>query len=100
MQDVYDYINNHTQETVDLLVRLCRQPSISAQRLGLHEMAPLTSDVLRETGLDVRLEPTKTGIPVVYGDLNSSAASRTVLIYNHYDEFGKASCRERVCQYV
>lgn len=85
MQDVYAYIDTHAQKAVDLLVRLCRQPSISAQRVGLDEMATLMADVLRESGFEARLEPTKTGVALVYGELTSPGAARTLLLYNHYD---------------
>jgi acetylornithine deacetylase/succinyl-diaminopimelate desuccinylase-like protein len=85
MKDVYRYIEQHTNDTVDLLARLCRQPSISAQRVGLQEMALLVQDVLRETGFETRLEPTITGVPVVYGEIKSANAQRTLLLYNHYD---------------
>src|SRR6185312_9743179 len=85
MKDVFSHIDQHSQETVELLAKLCRQPSISAQRVGLQEMALLVQDVLRETGFDTHLEPTCTGIPVVYGELRSPGAERTLLIYNHYD---------------
>lgn len=85
MKDVYSYIEQHTNDTVDLLARLCRQPSISAQRVGLQEMALLVQDVLRETGFETRLEPTITGVPVVYGEIKSANAQRTLLLYNHYD---------------
>lgn len=85
MNDIFSYIDHHSQETVDLLARLCRQPSISAQRVGLQEMAHLVRDVLTETGFETRLEPTCTGVPIVYGELKSPGAERTLLFYNHYD---------------
>lgn len=85
LDKVYAYIDAHADEAVRLLVRLCRQPSISAQRVGLQDMAALMAEVLREEGLKTRLLPTETGVPVVYGELAASANARTLLIYNHYD---------------
>jgi acetylornithine deacetylase/succinyl-diaminopimelate desuccinylase-like protein len=85
MKDVFSHIDKHANATVALLAKLCRQPSVSAQRTGLQEMAVLVQDVLCETGFDTHLEPTCTGVPVVYGELNSPGAERTLLIYNHYD---------------
>ena len=78
-------IDADAQSTVDLLLRLCRQPSISAQRIGLPEMATLVQTVLEETGFEARQEPTNTGVPLVYGELRAPGATRTLLIYNHYD---------------
>ena len=85
LQDVFTAIDADAAGTVDLLVRLCRQPSISAQRVGLPEMATLVEQVLRETGFEARQLPTSTGVPLVYGELRSPGAERTLLIYNHYD---------------
>lgn len=85
MKDVYAYIDAHAQDAVEMLVRLCRQPSISAQRIGLDEMATLMATVLREEGFDAALHPTCTGVPVVIGEMAADASVRTLLVYNHYD---------------
>ena len=83
MQDAYDYIEAHATETVDQLARLCRQASVSAQALGIKEMARLLVEVLREKGLDSQLHPTG-GNPIVTARLQGSG-SRTLLFYDHYD---------------
>ncbi|MCC7347960.1 MAG: M20/M25/M40 family metallo-hydrolase [Variibacter sp.] len=85
MHAIFRYIDDHAQDAVDLLVRLCRQPSISAQRVGLDEMAALMAEVLRENGFRADLHPTCTGVPLVLGELPGAGAERTLLIYNHYD---------------
>jgi acetylornithine deacetylase/succinyl-diaminopimelate desuccinylase-like protein len=85
MQNVFDEIDRRADETVAQLARLCRQPGVSAHRTGLQEMAELMAGEMRELGIATRLEPTSTGVPVVYGELASPGASRTLLIYNHYD---------------
>jgi acetylornithine deacetylase/succinyl-diaminopimelate desuccinylase-like protein len=83
MQDVYDYIEAHATDTVEQLARLCRQPSVSAQALGIHDMARLLVEVLREKGFDSQLHPTG-GNPLVTARLQGSGP-RTLLFYNHYD---------------
>ena len=85
MQQVFDYIDAHTADAIDLLKRLCRQPSISAQRIGLDEMAALMAEVLREDGFSTDLHPTCTDVPIVLGTLSGPQDARTLLIYNHYD---------------
>lgn len=85
MHDVYEYIVSHREQAVADLVRLCRQPSISAQHVGLQEMAELLCSFMTEIGIDARLQPTSTGVPLVYGELRSRVAARTLLFYNHYD---------------
>lgn len=63
--------------------RLCAQPSISAQGIGLTECADLVAGLLAQRGFTVRLVPT-AGAPVVVGRLQGRSP-RTLLFYNHYD---------------
>lgn len=85
MQEVYEEIDRRSDETVALLAQLCRQPGISAHGTGLQEMAELLLAEMSKLGIATRLEPTETGVPVVYGELFAPGATRTLLIYNHYD---------------
>jgi len=83
--EVFDWIDRNKDEYVEKLRTLCRQPSVSAQNLGLAETADLVEKFLSETGFTVeKFSPTK-GPPVVYGELHSKAGGKTLLIYNHYD---------------
>jgi acetylornithine deacetylase/succinyl-diaminopimelate desuccinylase-like protein len=66
------------------LYTLIRQPSISAQNIGVRECADLFVDVLREAGFDVRLMPTPAH-PIVYAEWLGAPGKPTVLIYGHYD---------------
>lgn len=85
MAAIYRHIDSHADDTVAQLVRLCRQPSVSAQGVGLQAMAELLAAEMAAMGITTRLEPTCTGVPIVYGELVSPGATRTLLIYNHYD---------------
>jgi acetylornithine deacetylase/succinyl-diaminopimelate desuccinylase-like protein len=84
MQRVFEHIDAHSERTLTLLKRLCRQPSISAEDLGLEEMAELTATVMREYGISAEILPTDGGPPLVFGALPGRAA-QTLLFYNHYD---------------
>ena len=75
-------IHETLEHWIEQLGRLCAQPSISAQRLGIDECAELTATMLREEGYAAEILPTG-GSPVVYGD--SGGDGRTLLFYNHYD---------------
>nr|HMT21302.1 hypothetical protein [Promineifilum sp.] len=68
---------------IDQLARLCAQPSISAQRLGIDECAELTATMLREQGYSAEILPTG-GSPIVHGE-RAGTSERTLLFYNHYD---------------
>jgi acetylornithine deacetylase/succinyl-diaminopimelate desuccinylase-like protein len=84
MEQVNAYIDAHAERAVTLLERLCSQPSISAEGLGLEEMAELTAAVMQDYGLAAEILPTDGGPPLVYGEM-PGRASHTLLFYNHYD---------------
>ena len=69
MDAIYTYIEDHAERALVLLERLCRQPSISAQGVGLEEMAELVVAVMQEYGLTAELLPTDGGPPLVYGEI-------------------------------
>ena len=68
---------------IEQLGRLCAQPSISAQHLGIDECAHLTATMLNEQGFAAEILPTG-GSPIVYGE-RGGQSERTLLFYNHYD---------------
>ncbi len=86
MKEVFDYIDSHVQEAIDDLFRLCRQPSIGAQGIGLTETANLVAEMMQQCGIiSAQILPTPGGGPsVVYGELEGES-STTLLFYNHYD---------------
>ena len=82
---VEEYIRASHESTMARLVRLCRQPSVSAQGLGIHECAQLVTDMLTELGATVSTAPApETGYPVIFADFKGRS-DRTVLFYDHYD---------------
>lgn len=83
MQDIFAYIDDHADEYIQRLQRLCRQPSIAAQNVGMEETAHLVLDLLADLGAAPRLIPTD-GYPVVYGELAGSGPRR-LMLYDHYD---------------
>jgi acetylornithine deacetylase/succinyl-diaminopimelate desuccinylase-like protein len=76
------YVEQHVQQGMQELVRLCNQPSISSQGLGMQECAALVAELLRSRGIAAQMMET-AGYPVVVGEYGTG--ERTLLIYNHYD---------------
>jgi len=76
------YVEQHVQQGMQELVRLCNQPSISSQGLGMQECAALVAELLRSRGIAAQVMET-AGYPVVYGEYGTG--ERTLLLYNHYD---------------
>lgn len=76
------YIDQQTHEYMQELARLCNQPSVSAQGLGMQACAELVAELLRTRGIATQVLKTD-GFPVVLGEYGSG--SRALLLYNHYD---------------
>lgn len=83
MQDVFAYIDAHHEEYIAMLQDLLRQPSVSAQGIGVAETAAMVEGLLAESGFSVKQYETK-GNPVVYAE-QPGKASKRLSFYNHYD---------------
>jgi acetylornithine deacetylase/succinyl-diaminopimelate desuccinylase-like protein len=77
------YLDDHLDDSLAELSRLCAQPSVSAQNWGLVECAAMVADMLRQRGFAAQIMETG-GAPVVYAE-RSGNSDKTLLFYNHYD---------------
>jgi len=77
------YLEKNFEQSLEELKRYVRQPSISAQNLGLKECAQIVKDMLEKRGFKAQVMTTE-GAPVVFGE-RKGKGSKTLLIYNHYD---------------
>ena len=84
LSDVFAYIEAHRQEFLERLIDYVRRPSISAQGIGIGEVADYLATMMSGLGLETRIMPTQ-GWPLVLGQLHGQAAKPTVLLYGHYD---------------
>ena len=83
LEPVLAWITAHQQDAIADLQQFCRQPSISAQSQGMHEMAELVAKNLNALGATTTGVPTE-GFPVIVGQL-SGAISTRLAFYDHYD---------------
>ncbi len=82
--EIYAHIDAHFDEHLGNLQRWLRQPSISAQSLGIEEMAELVRSDLEGLGFQgTRIVPT-SGHPGVWGHYDANA-EKTLLVYLMYD---------------
>jgi acetylornithine deacetylase/succinyl-diaminopimelate desuccinylase-like protein len=84
IQDVYSYIESNSDRFLDEFRTLLRQKSLSATGEGVEECAELLRDMMVESGINTQIVPTD-GTPIVYGEVKSKHARRTLLMYAHYD---------------
>lgn len=85
MQPIYDWIDAHAAEAVADLQRFVRQPSISAQNVGLEDCAHLVREMMAADGLPAEIYPLAGGPPVIFGELPARRPAKTLLCYSHYD---------------
>ena len=83
MQAVFEHIDQHADEYVADLQQLVRQPSVSAQGIGIAETATIVEGMLAERGFDVAQYET-SGNPIVFGS-RAGASEKRLTFYNHYD---------------
>jgi len=83
MEQLDKTVEENFEKILNELETLCRQPSISAQAVGIEETAEKTADMLRQRGFDTKILPTE-GFPVVYAE-RKGTSNKTLLFYNHYD---------------
>lgn len=83
MEEFKAYIDENADRFVAELQRLCRQPSIAAQKVGVEETAEMVLSLLQRIGAQARLISVAEGAPVVYGTIGEG--KRTLIFYDHYD---------------
>ena len=83
LSQIDQYIEQHRDESIAELSRLCAQPSISTQSVGIQECANLVAAMLRKRGFKAEIHPTALH-PVVVAEARGKL-DKTLLFYNHYD---------------
>jgi acetylornithine deacetylase/succinyl-diaminopimelate desuccinylase-like protein len=83
IERIDQFLDSNLDQSISELTRLCAQPSISAQKVGLVECGYLVAEMLEKRGFRVEIIPTP-GAPVVIAE-REGKSSKTLLFYNHYD---------------
>src|SRR5467141_665224 len=79
------YVSKNKDRFLQDFRTLLKQPSVSAQKLGIEDCAKIVKKQMDIAGLKAKILPVKNGNPVVYGEARSKSSSKTLLIYGHYD---------------
>lgn len=82
-KSIDQYLEKHLDGSLQELVRLCSQPSVSAQNWGLVECADLVAELIRKRGFQVEIVQTG-GAPAVFAE-RKGQGKKTLIFYNHYD---------------
>jgi acetylornithine deacetylase/succinyl-diaminopimelate desuccinylase-like protein len=82
-REIDRYVYGHVDDFIELLGRLCAQPSVSAENEGIEACAELVAEILDSHGYAAEIIPSD-GNPVVFGQANGRS-NKTLLFYLHYD---------------
>ena len=80
MDRIYSYIDEHSQRFIDELATFVKQPSISSQGIGIEDCAKLLTQMMEDVGIGYEVMPMggDTNPPLIYGELSSPGASKTL----------------------
>ncbi|MUT24751.1 M20/M25/M40 family metallo-hydrolase [Mesorhizobium japonicum] len=81
---VFEHIEANRTRFLDRLIDYLRHPSVSAENVGIAEVAALLVEMLTDIGLETNLIPT-AGHPMVVARWEKAPGKPTVLLYGHYD---------------
>lgn len=80
-----EYVSKNKDRFLQDFRTLLKQPSVSAQKIGIEDCARIVRKQMETAGIKARILSEKNGNPVVYGEVKSKSNLKTLLIYGHYD---------------
>jgi acetylornithine deacetylase/succinyl-diaminopimelate desuccinylase-like protein len=84
---VRSYIAENEHRILRELVDLLAIPNVAADRENIRRNAALLMEMMNRRGISAQLiePPGGNGSPTVYGELRTPGATRTLMLYAHYD---------------
>lgn len=76
---------SHERAIMDEYVRLLAIPDIAADRAGIQRNAEAIAKMMETRGVQARLVSVPGSNPVVFGEIRTPGATRTIVLYAHYD---------------
>ncbi|HSR05873.1 MAG TPA: M20/M25/M40 family metallo-hydrolase [Bryobacteraceae bacterium] len=75
----------HERAIMDEFVSLLAIPNIAADRANIQRNAETIAGMMQKRGIAAKLISVPGGNPVVFGEIKTPGAARTVVFYAHYD---------------
>ena len=82
--DIRGWVESHRRQIIRELVELLEIPNIAADRQNIRRNADYLRAMFERRGFAAELLET-AGNPLVYAEMKRAAATRTLLLYAHYD---------------
>src|SRR5262245_23129570 len=86
-EKVREYRRTNEQQIIKEFVSLLIVPNVAADTGNIRQNAALLVEMMKQRGLNPRLleAATPNAPPVVYGEWKTPGATRTLVLYAHYD---------------
>jgi acetylornithine deacetylase/succinyl-diaminopimelate desuccinylase-like protein len=75
----------HERAIVDEFVDLLKIPNVSRDRANIQRNAEFIAAMMRKRGIEPRLVSVDGSVPLVFGEIRTPGATRTIGFYAHYD---------------
>ncbi|MFO8089705.1 MAG: M20/M25/M40 family metallo-hydrolase, partial [Desulfatiglandaceae bacterium] len=85
LKSISNLIEQDRETLLESLRVFLKMKSIAAQNLGMQKTAEYLVSAMQDIGLDARLLTLEGAFPAVFGEYQPPGATRTLLIYGHYD---------------
>lgn len=87
LEKVRAYRSAHEREMLEEYLKFVAIPNVAADRANQRKNADFILGMLRQRGISARLlEAKSAGVPpVVFGEMKTPGAARTIVFYAHYD---------------
>jgi len=82
---VREWRGQHEQAIVDEFAEFLRIPDVSSDAANIRRNAEFIAAMMRKRGIDSRLVTVGDANPVVFGEIRTPGAQRTIVFYAHYD---------------
>jgi acetylornithine deacetylase/succinyl-diaminopimelate desuccinylase-like protein len=79
------YRQAHEREIISEFINLLALPNVASDTENIRRNAALIAQMLQQRGVTTRLLEVPDAPPVVYGELLTPGAARTIIFYVHYD---------------
>jgi acetylornithine deacetylase/succinyl-diaminopimelate desuccinylase-like protein len=84
-QAAREWRQQHERAIVDEFITLLAIPNIAADKPNIQRNAELIAAMLQQRGVSSRLVSVPGGNPIVFGEIRTPGATRTLVFYAHYD---------------
>src|SRR6202162_3581080 len=75
----------HERAIMDEFVALLAIPNIASDHANIQRNAEAIAQMMEKRGIAAKLVSVPGGNPIVFGEINTPGATRTIVLYAHYD---------------